>query len=645
MAHCPQCGTACPDSVAKCPSCGLQLSLVRGARGAASPASRTILGGVGPGFASAAPFPSGPLASGAPGGDLSDTIRMEPSELPGPEPGLSAAPIPAPRSGSSPSARTMRVIAPPAIARAQAGAHVASTQVAGTPALGAFSADHAALAPVAPAPSQSTLLGVARPGIAPLRPGVQKTPVEDEDPPHYEPAQELGATYYRRDSPKLPPPERIDVLAQRDMLGRRLDRGMRVHPAVQKMPAPKPVSKRGLYVILAAAGLAVFAVAFAFLWPSAPPLSVQVRAAEGGAEVLDVRCPSCPEGTLLKLGEAEAMVKDKKATLPLSTPLAIGDTPLKIHVDRPGSGRDETVGVTARIAYRIRPDLAMLDADSPSIQIVVEAMKGSKVSLDGEDIPMRDGRAIRTIDVSKDLEGSSASSDTLARKVSYAVTPPDGAEEKGIVAVNATVLPLVVDAPGPAIVTDQSTFVLAGKTLPGAEIAVAGRPLDVSADGSFNRTMNVSSVGATQIEVRAKMHGKAPRFTKISVERVASLDAAATEFNAKSPIGYAELAKDATAAKGKLVALEGEVAEVRPGAASTLVVLHAKGCPADKPCPVRLSLGFRLSLKREDKIKVFGTVAGVVEDGSSSIPSVDVAFALAPDAKTDPHGKSSQVTF
>ncbi len=520
-------------------------------------------------------------------------------------------------------------------AYAAAGNHqnVVSTQVVGSPAQFGQRAARPDLLPVAPAPSQSTLLGVARPGIAPLRPGVSKTPNDDA----YEPADELGATYHNKQRVQLPPAERTEVLARRDPRMRRLDRGVRIQgPLLPKPPAA--VSRRGLYVIMAAAGLAVFAVAFAFLWPSAPPLTVQVRAAEGGAEVLDVRCPSCPDGTVIHLGDSEAKVTDKKATLPLPTPLAIGDTPLKIKVDRPDRGRDETVAVTARIAYRIRPDLTMLEADRPAIQIVVEAMGGSKVSLDGDEIPMRDGRAIRTIDVSKDLEGPSANSDTLARKVSYTVTPPGGSEEKGMVTVNATVLPLVIDAPGPGIVTDQSTFVLAGKTLPGAEISAAGRGLEVATDGTFARTMNVSSVGATQIEVRAKMPGKAPRFAKIDVERVSTLEAAAVEFGAKKPMSYAELAAQSDS-KGKPVALDGSVAEVRPLANGALVVLHAKtGCPRDKDCPVRLSLGFRVTLKRDAKLRVFGTSSGTVADGASSIPAVDVAFVLgAGSASGDVH--------
>ncbi len=198
----------------------------------------------------------------------------------------------------------------------------------------------------------------------------------------------------------------------------------------------------------------------------------------------------------------------------------------------------------------------------------------------------------------------------------------------------------MIDAPGPTIVTDQSTFVLAGKTLPGAEIAAAGRALDVAADGSFARTMNVSSVGATQIEVRAKIF-RARRLRtrrKINIERVASFDAAETEFNAKKPLGYADLAKDVEAAKGKLVAFDGDVVDVRTEPYSTLVMIDAKtGCDAGKKCPVRLEIGSVLSLKPDQHMRVFGEGAGTYQNPSpkpgepANVPVVDVAFAR-PDA-------------
>jgi hypothetical protein len=128
------------------------------------------------------------------------------------------------------------------------------------------------------------------------------------------------------------------------------------------------------------------------------------------------------------------------------------------------------------------------------------------------------------------------------------------------------VLPLTITAPGRAIVTEKQTFLLAGRTSPGAEVLVAGRSLGITKDGSFSQTMNVSSVGATEIEVRAKMKGSAPRLVQISVERVSGLDAAALEFQKRSPLDYAGLLSGvASGSIGKPVALAGEVLEVRAG--------------------------------------------------------------------------------
>jgi hypothetical protein len=626
MRHCPQCGTPHPEAAQRCPTCGLNVAFVRHASAAGAP-SRTIVGGMTRDSDESGEVP-----------DLTDTVKMSPSELPealnvtrlqGPR-GKGGGDV-APLSGAAPTSRTMLGIAPPVSRPGGDAPRIAEALEAGSPM----------------SKPQGTLLGVARPGIAPLRPGVAKTPIDDEDasynhtPPGYTPAVELGATYYKKgDAPPVPqmPPGAQPAQGRRFDKKMRLDKPVLVHPqekraqreAFEKKRRAES-SRRGLYIIVAALGLAACAVLFAFLWPSAAPLTVQVRAGEGGAEVLDVKCPSCPDGTVLSLEGKKATVQGHHAVLDLPTRLAIGDTGLHIAIDRPGNGRDETVRVTARVAYRVRPDLKPLEGDHPAIQIVVEAMPGSKVTLDGEEVPLRDGTAVRTIDVAKELAGTSASSTSLDRKVAFTVTPPDGAEEKGVVAVSATILPLVIDAPGPAIVTDQSTFVLAGKTLPGAEIAAAGRALDVAADGTFARTMNVSSVGATQIEVRAKMEGKAPRYTKISVERVASLDTAEAEFNAKKPLGYTDLVKDVDGAKGKPVVLEGEVADVRPQAYSTLVVLNVKsGCESGKVCSVRLEVGSLLQAKRDQHLRVFGTGAGSFSDpgaGSGAVPVVDVAFA------------------
>jgi hypothetical protein len=495
--------------------------------------------------------------------------------------------------------------------------------------------------------SHRTLLGVARPGIAPLKPGIAKSSPEPQaDPPGYAPMQELGATQHLPDlrarfaaqDKKIPPPAPSSNAGKHPLGQRRFDKAPKLEDKVGRRvrKAASKSSRRGLYVVLAGVVLAAAAVVVALIWPNPPPLRAQVRAADGGAEVLDVTCESCPNGTVLSLRDEQATVQGGRATLPLSAPLAIGDTSLRVSVDRPDRGRDETVTLPVRVAYRVRPDLTTLDADRPSIQVVVEAMEGSRVSLDGEDVPLREGRAIKSIEVSKDLMGTNGDAGAqLARKVSFIVEPPDGAEEKGVVAVSVPVLPLTIDAPGRAVVTDKPTFQLAGRTLPGAEIVVAGRSIGVAKDGAFSQTMNVSSVGATQIEVRARMLGRAPRLARLGVERVSSLETAAQEFVKKGAVTYDTVSRDVAAAVGQLAAIEGEVLEVKAQPPVTVMIVSATSaaCPdgdaSTRRCLVRLVQGRSdLEVERGAKIRAFGVVTGTIAHEGQRVPDLDVAFSL-----------------
>ena len=497
-----------------------------------------------------------------------------------------------------------------------------------------------------PSRSGGTLLGVARPGIAPLRPGVQKAPVATEEapPPSYRPLEELGATQHVARLEKRDLPRGKAELAH--PLGkRRFDKAIRIdHPRRDRRAPAPPASRRAFWLLLLAPVLVVGAIATVLLWPSAPPLKAQVRGAEGGAEVLDVTCDSCPDGTLLTVRDAEAKITGGKATVPLLAPLAIGDTALTVRVDRPGSGRDEDVALKVRVAYRIRPDLTTLEADRPSLQIVIEAMDGATVSLDGEDVPLRGGHAVKTIDITKDVTGPASDGGAqLGRRISYVVKPPDGAEEKGVVAVSIPVVPLVIDAPGKAIVTEKATFLLSGHTSPGAEIVVAGRSLGITKDGAFSQTMNVSSVGATEIEVRAKTQGRAPRLVHVAVERVTSIDSAIEAFQKRAPLDFAAVSKSIDAAVGKPIALSGEVLDVRSQGGVNTIVLRADSptCgPTGPACVARLVQGRTdLGIDRSAKIRAFGFVVGPVQYEGKTTFDVDVAFAIVDKPPASPPDK------
>jgi hypothetical protein len=607
MSHCPQCGKAAPtEGLVACPFCGAR---VAAPVNAPKPAARTMVG-----------------------------VSMQ--DL---APRLGAA---APAAGA-PSKVNRTIVGMPADALELRGALIAAqTQVGGTP--GPLSG-----APRVVPSANHTLLGVARPGIAPLRPGVAPEPEEPFDaddptqlyvrgeddnhaaPPGYQPADELGATVGPAAFGRNPALVRQQPAWDG---GKRRHRGdpVRGFPA-GRAKLTDPSNKRALAVVIAAGALALIAVLVAVFWPSPPPLSARARADAEGREGVELTCKSCPDGTRVSIDAASATIAGTTALVPLPTALLLGENRMKVVVDRPGTGRDETLGILVNVAYRIRPDLASLQADHPSIQIIAEAAAGTQIAINGRALPITGGRAVENLDVTEACTGLTGEAKTLTRQVPYAVTPADGHVENGVVNISVGIVPLQLEAPGPHVIIDGPSFVLAGRTMKGAEVIAAGRPIAVRADGTFAQVMNVSSVGATQIEVRARLAGLAPRLAQIKVRRVESLETAAREFLAEGPIGYGPLAGNIAAQVGKPVALTGEVTDIKKQGYATVMLLdiaQTQGCAAAGACTVRLVLGAESPAKKGDTLRIFGhTARAVAIPGRADVPEIEVDFALVSGGK------------
>lgn len=564
-------------------------------------------------------------------------VGMPASALPSAPSGGAQAARTAPGSGSGPVARTMV-----GMASAQAGKPGGSAP-AGAPLNR----------------GGETLLGVARPGIAPLAPGSEpepETPPDDRpDPPGYHPARELGATLGPEAMRDLRVPPGWEANHNRQKRRR-----VGVLPPAGRRPlvptGDEPVSRRALAIVLTAGGLALAAVLVAVFWPSPPPLTARARADAGGREGVELTCKSCPDGTKVIIGGASATMTGGVALVPLPTTLSVGENRLRVEVDRPANGRDETVGVTVNVAYRIRPDLASLQAERPAFQIIAEVATGTTVTIDGHKLPLAGGRGVESIDVTEVCTGLAGDVKTLSRQIPYVVTPDTGPPERGVVNVSVGVVPLSLEAPvaiapaapsagaapgampQPHVIIDGRSFVLAGHTMKGAEVLAAGRAIVVQPDGSFVQVMNVSSVGATQIEVRARMPGMAPRLTQIRVRRVESLEKAAREFaSSESPIGYAELLAGIPAAIGKPIMLAGELSETRKQGSQTVMLLEvaaSSGCPAGtgasaSTCTVRLVQGGDNPAKRGDALRVIGHVARAFSvAGRPDLAEIEVDFTL-----------------
>jgi hypothetical protein len=430
---------------------------------------------------------------------------------------------------------------------------------------------------------QRTLLGVATPGIAPLNPGVPKPP-------------------------SLPPKARA-----------------------KRNPAAAAGAKRkGGRILLAVAALLLSALAlFWVLWTPPPPLTAKAVTDEQRSERLEFSCADCPPGSRVTLDGVVAEFASGRALLTPKQALQLGSNRLKVDLSRPGLGRDESVTLDVPLRFRIRADLTALAEPKPMLALQLDAVPGASAVVDGNPVPLVEGHARVLLDPGS-LTGSVAEVGRIERKVAYSVALTGSPPQAGEVQLTALITPLVIEAPGPSVVTDSERFVLAGRTQPGAKLSVAGYPLTVDPVGRFDQLMNIDSVGETTIVVRADAEGQAPRFVNVVIRRVPDLAAEADRVRVGAATAYADVLAAASGGTEAPVSVMGTVEESRTVDNATTILLDVKtGCDAP-PCWAKVLLSQRYSADKGTLLEAHGTTRQTVQSpfGSALIPVVQATFAV-----------------
>ena len=553
--------------------------------------------------------PSGGPVHGAPA--LRTMLGMPASELPQSGSGqLPPGTAPAP----PPSLKTMMGVAIPGIAPT----HQGEPPPAGAPDLRS---------------KQSTMLGVAIPGIAPIRdPQQAPAPPQGSLPQHHP----YGLTPQGLPAPAPHMPSQVQNTAL----------GMMAAPEVKIVPRPKTLideplpaapqiaPKRGIPALavvgIVAALVLVLGGAGAYLaLRNAGTLTAVPQLDEAGRESLKIGCVTCPDGTTVALGASTATVTAGAALLPLPAPLSIGDNNLAVKIDRPGAGRDEDVKVHVPVAYRVRADLATLNARPPAITVRVEAALGSEVTVDGKPVTLdATGRGAYAIDLSKETEGTGEAK-TFERKIPFVITPKGGQPQTGQLTARTGIQALALDAPGAELYTDKTTAAVAGQTRPGSSVTIDGQSVPVDAQGHFGVRVELASVGDKPLEIVASAAPQAPRIVKVKVTRVASLADASKELDAKSPIAFDVFGADPASKVGQQAVVEGDVVDVRAGGGHTVLLVDAKrGCAKGASCLVRVTHGEEDKVARGDSVRAFGRVVGSVTASGKTVPEVDASLVL-----------------
>jgi len=495
---------------------------------------------------------------------------------------------------------------------AGANANIAGLAAPAPPSTGELSA---AASVSAPEPGQAaphalpmlarTQLGVATPGIAPLRAGNASAP------PQQQPVVSRGvappavadATVAERMPPSLAP------------------------PSATPLPAPLQVPRSALVLLTSGIVLLAAAAAFALLWKGTKPLSAALSSDASGKDRIDLLCTDCADGTLLSLADVSAEVQDRKAYLTPKEQLPLGANTLSIGLQRPGEEHTETIELhLPPLEYRVHLDTSTLVGDEPSLRLDLEALPGTRVLLAGRELSLdSSGHGSRQIPVTGELTGPSSEVATFEQSVSYAITAPSGKDYSGELRFKIGVTPLILEAPGSDSVTDTDRFMLAGRTTRGAELWVADHAIPVDEDGRFAQPMAIDSVGETKVTVRATQRGLAPRFASFRLERVASL-ARALRARSAGALPLSAVTKDIAGQVGKMVLVRGKIEEVRVDGHHTLLVLAADRDCVGNDCLARLLYGGVRKLERGATVTALGRVQG--RAAAQNVPEIEVSLLL-----------------
>jgi hypothetical protein len=464
-----------------------------------------------------------------------------------------------------------------------------------------------AAAPGAPriSSAQKTVLGVARPGIAPLNPGQPKS-----NPPN-------GAALAPLAIPPLGGLPVIEHPAERA-------------PSTRRGPAPPRVSLGATLAMIGAGMLLAMAVlAFVMLRGRG---SVTARAVldPKGKELLELSCRECPDGTRVWIDSAPVAFRGGKATLGLQAQLQVGENPIVLVLERPGRSREE-LALALPIEYRVRGSTERLAEETPQVSVLASVLPGTKLEVDGKTVAADANAPVRLdYDVSADLTGPEATVKTLERSVPYKATSASGAVQAGEVEVRIGVTPLIVDAPGASIVVSSKELVIAGRTAPGALLRISGQAVNLDAEGRFVSKQALAP-GDNAFVVRAALQDHAPRLVRVNARRSDDLNRDAALARSAAQASYAQVLGAPEASVGRALYLEGQLFDARHDGYSSVLLLDVKSGCKQTPCLVKVIYGVETAWEKGRALKASGKLLRFVDGPRSGerIPEVRADLVVA----------------
>ena len=438
--------------------------------------------------------------------------------------------------------------------------------------------------------AQKTVLGVARPGIAPLNPGQPKAPAPAPAPL---PVPQAAAA---------PLPAAAWPTGPISQAG----------PASPRGSQPRRVSLVATFAIVGSGMLLVAATVAFFMLRGHGSVTARPSLDAQGSELLELSCSECPDGTKTWVDASPVTFKSGKATLHLQAPLKVGENPIVLVLERPGRSREE-IALSLPIEFRVRSSTDELAQDSPKVSVLASVLSGTKLEVDGKPVSADPGGVVRfDYEVASDVTGPDASVKTLERSVAYKATSASGTSQTGQVEIRIGITPLIVDAPGASIVVDEKQIVIAGRTAPGSVLKVGAQTIPLDAEGRFVSKQSLS-LGENSFTVRSTLKDHAPRLIKVGVRRSDNLEREAALAEATAQTSYPEVLRVGDSSIGRSLALEGQLFDLRHDGYSSVLLVDVKNGCKKAPCLAKVIYGIETALDKGRNLKAFGKVVRFVD--------------------------------
>lgn len=397
------------------------------------------------------------------------------------------------------------------------------------------------------------------------------------------------------------------------------------------VPPPRREIK-ALWPLVAATLVIVIATLVLLLRSPRTPqvdVSAKIVSTETG-EALMFEVPSAPEGSKIRFGGQEKPLAAGRASFALAADsLRVGDNLVLADVVQPDAEL-ASVRITLAVFYRIWVDTAALRAERSALDVVVTALPGTHVTLDGEDLKLDDaGRGVRSYPI--DVVGE-AKSGVIEHVVRYRVQPPSGDTVVDELRTRIPVAMMQIDRPGREVITDKDSIEIAGAAGKDTRIHLDKTAIPVK-DGRFLYRLMLPEPGEYKPRLVASAAGKAPLGVALSIRRVRDLNQAAAQFSPVQDLTYAKLAPNPAIYKGQKISLEGRVYAVDPRGAESVIQMFVRPCPSSRRCPLWVSDPHATDVDVDAWIRVLGVVHGEQQFRSEkneivTVPKMEAQFVL-----------------